>query len=115
MILTNVKLRRPKVLFEKIKFEGTEGIIYVEYYITEKSAFNQYDEEDLVLYGIEVRKMCTDSISNLSDKIPIEISTYLNISSNKTSVTDLIHILAKNCVTPVTLKYNLEDMCGIYF
>lgn len=114
MILTNVKLRRPKVLFEKIKFEGKEGIIYVEYYITEKSAFNQYDEEDLVLYGIEVRKMCTDSISK-SDKIPIEISTYLNISSNKTSVTDLIHILAKNCVTPVTLKYNLEDMCGIYF
>lgn len=115
MILTNVKTRRQKVLFEKTKFQGLEGIIHVEYYITEKSVPDQCNEDNLILYGIEARKTCTDSISNLSDQIPAEISTYHSISSNKSTVMNLIHILAKNNVTPITLKYNLEDMCGIYF
>ena len=106
-------LNKYKQLIEITKFEAPEGIINMEYYITEKPDCDKYINDDIKQYGIEIRKKSIESISNLSDET--ERSMCSNISPIRNTVINIIHILAKSSVTPTTFKYNLDDMCGIYF
>lgn len=80
-----------------------EGIIYpikLEYYKIEERC-NNYES----VYGIEIMK--TEYIDNIGRT---ENEIIKKITTNEKTVDEILKILKKNEVTPVTLKEILEDL-----
>lgn len=81
-----------------------EQAVLVEYYMTEEEETDEnYDEKNP--YGIEVvKKQKIDGVTYR------EIKTVNSISSDFQKVNDLLALLYRNTVTPITVGDVLEDL-----
>lgn len=81
-----------------------EQAVLVEYYMTEEEETDENFDERMP-YGIEVvKKQKIDGVTYR------EIKTVNGISSNMQRVNDLLAILYRNSVTPITVGDVLEDL-----
>lgn len=81
-----------------------EQAVLVEYYMTEEEESDEnYDEKKP--YGIEViKKQLIDGVTYR------EIKTVNGISCDVQKINDLLAILSRNSVTPITVGDVLEDL-----
>ncbi len=82
--------------------EETTHTIMLKYYKTKYNNFSQNDEKK---YGVGIIK--TEIVNN---EINEEKQEFNHICKQKCEVEHLLSILLKNKVTPIDLKYVLEDM-----
>ncbi len=76
----------------------------LEYYLLE-SILENYDElNGKATFGIEVIKKHGESV--------LECSKIENIFCSKEDTQNLLNMFARNSVTPVSMKYVLDDMLG---
>ena len=81
-----------------------ENPIKLEYYLTE-SELHDFDEmAGKTVYGVEIVKFTEDNKT--------EVKSFLNLSSCKKSVKEILDKLADNTVTPIALEFVLDDLLG---
>lgn len=75
----------------------------LEYYKIEKTS-NDKIEESSVTYGVEIIK------KNYKNNEISDISYANDITNSEDEIINLLKLLSKNNVTPISLEYILEDM-----
>lgn len=99
-----------RFLEKKVEIEGREietqvNCLELEYYLVESVGSDCTEAEDTREYGVEIVEKELDRV--------VDSKMFKNIYSCRSKVQDLIEILARNSVTPVSLPYVLDDMIGI--
>lgn len=79
--------------------------IALEYFLLENKIHEFPELFESKIYGIEIVKKMKDQI--------IEMNSFRDISSYREKTKDLIHMLAKHKVTPISLPEILEDVIGL--
>lgn len=83
---------------------GGQNPIVLEYYLLECDSGEPYGDYENKTYGIEVVKKIKDDA--------LECEIIKDFSPCKASAREILDKLAKNTVTPVELKYILDDLLG---
>lgn len=89
----------------ELENEDFKNQLVLEYYLIE----SEYDEQDelgkIITFGIEIDKVV--------DEQSTEMEIIRNFSCSKENTLEMIEKLAKNSVTPVSLRYIIDDMLGV--
>lgn len=91
-------------LCEKVKVELPQGDCYLEYYLIKRSILNLLPQLNLISYGVEVVKRSCE------DQEILETKLISDVCCSVVKMNDMISILARNTVTPVTLRDVLETL-----
>lgn len=99
-----------KLLERKLKLGGDaegklENQTELEYYLTEDEADSDFELAGLTIYGVYVAKKV--------NSLYVEEEVIRDFSSCPETTRQLIVKLAENSVTPVGLKYVVEDLIGV--
>ena len=89
---------------EELADIGVKYPIKLEYYKTKTNEENEKNQND-VKYGIEVIKT-----SYIPENVDIEKRTIPDIIKDEVKIEEMLNILTKHKVTPVSAEYIIEDL-----
>ncbi len=90
---------------EDLRGIGIEYPVKLDYYKIKHSNINEVYDEYEIKFGIEVVKT-----SYINEKIKIENAEISELTEDENIVNNILDLLKKNQVTPVSAQYVVEDL-----